>query len=263
MVEIELDIKKSVEENAGDYYNKAKKAKKKLQGIKKIIKEAEQKLEQIKQQKTKLLEEFQKQKPAKKPKKQWYEKFRWFISSSGFLCIGGKDATSNDIIIKKHMAKNDIVFHTEISGSPFFLIKTNGAEPKESDIEETATATACYSRAWKNHISSLNVFYVKPEQVSKTAQAGEYLSKGSFMIRGKKSFINVKLILGIGITNENKIMAGAESVMKAHCKKYVLIQPGTDKKTDIAKKIKKLIGGELDDIVSAMPAGEVHLINRK
>ena len=29
--------------------------------------------------------------------KEWYEKFRWFYSSEGFLCIGGRDSTTNDI----------------------------------------------------------------------------------------------------------------------------------------------------------------------
>ena len=38
------------------------------------------------------------------PEKKPYMKFRWFISSDGFLCLGGRDATSNEIIIKKTSA---------------------------------------------------------------------------------------------------------------------------------------------------------------
>jgi len=52
---------------------------------------------------------------SKEINKEWYEKFRWFISSDDFLILGGRDATSNEIVIKKHTEKNDLVFHR-----PFF-----------------------------------------------------------------------------------------------------------------------------------------------
>jgi len=40
-------------------------------------------------------------KPLQKKKvelenRQWYEKFRWFTSSEGFLVVAGKDTVSNE-----------------------------------------------------------------------------------------------------------------------------------------------------------------------
>jgi predicted ribosome quality control (RQC) complex YloA/Tae2 family protein len=58
--------------------------------------------------------------------KEWFERYRWFITSNGLLVIGGRDSSSNSAIIRKHMTDQDLVFHAEIHGSPFFLIKNIG-----------------------------------------------------------------------------------------------------------------------------------------
>ncbi len=138
-MEIELDLNKSVEENAGKYFEAAKKAKKKLEGAKKALQDTQEKLELLQKQESKFLEETAKKQERKEKKREWYEKFHWFISSEGFLCIGGKDATSNELVIKKHMEKNDVVLHTDMAGSPFFVIK-NGQEAGEETIKEAAQA---------------------------------------------------------------------------------------------------------------------------
>ena len=52
--------------------------------------------------------------------KEWFERYRWFVTSNGLLVIGGRDASSNSAIIRKHMTDQDLVFHAEIHGSPFF-----------------------------------------------------------------------------------------------------------------------------------------------
>ena len=135
-------------------------------------------------------------KQKSKRKQDWYEKFHWFISSEGFLCIGGRDATTNEIVIKKHTDKEDFVFHTEAPGSPFFVIKTEsgeGKEPTKKTFEEVALATGVFSKAWKLGLSSTEVFMVKPEHVSKEAQSGEYIAKGAFMIYGKREFFTTKM----------------------------------------------------------------------
>jgi len=264
MVEIILDISKSVEKNAEEYYEKAKKAKKKYTGAEKALKESIEKLEKLKKEKEKILKkikEEEKEKLKKKPKKEWYEKLRWFITSSGFLAIGGRDATTNEIVIKKHTDKEDLVFHTDMAGSPFFVIKTKGKKVDDLAIQETAQATASYSRAWKIGLATLDVFYVKPEQVSKTTEAGEYMAKGSFMIRGKTTYVHPNIKLAIG-TKQGKIMGGPISAIKKNCEKYIIIAQGKEKASDVAKKIRKLIGGELDDIIRAMPAGGVRIAKK-
>ncbi|MBI4141988.1 DUF814 domain-containing protein, partial [Candidatus Woesearchaeota archaeon] len=180
---------------------------------------------------------------------------RWFISSEGFLCIGGRDATSNEIIVKKHTDKDDIIFHTESAGSPFFVAKTQGKKAGETTIQETAQATITYSKAWKHGLATTDVYWIKPEQASKQTESGEYASHGAFIIRGKKNNVPTTIELAIGITKEGAIMGGPPTAVMKHCKKYVLVVQGNEKTSDTAKKIQKIIGGDVNDIISVLPAG--------
>ena len=253
MTKITIDIGKSVEQNAAVYFEKAKKARKKLEGAKKAFKKSQDKLNLLNEKKKKIVLT---EKTAEKPvrKKEWYEKFRWFFSSEGFLCIGGRDATTNDIIIKKYTDKEDIVFHTDMAGSPFFVIKANNKKISQKTMEEAAQATASYSRAWRLGLSSLEVFYVKPDQLTKKANSGEYIGKGAFMVKGKTNYMHPILEVAIGI-KENTIIGGPVNAIKTNSDKFVVLKQGKEKTSEIAKKIKKSIGGSIDEITLFIPAG--------
>ena len=251
-MKIKLDITKSLEKNAEVYFEKAKKSKKKLEGANSALAKSYDKLEQIKEQKT--IEE-KRVKEKVERKKKWYEKFRWFHSSEGFLIIGGRDATSNEIVIKKHTDKNDLVFHTEMAGSPFFVIKAEDKKVGEDTISEVAQATASYSRAWKTGLANADVFYVNPEQVTKEAKAGEFIARGAFMVYGKKNELSAECKLAIGL-KEGIIIGGPIESIKAQTDNFVIIIQGNQKASATAKKIKlKLKGGEIDDIIRMFPSG--------
>ena len=121
-MKISLYLDKTLEQNAALYFEKSKKAKKKLEGAMLAIEKSRKALEQEKKKLAEAADNTVKR-PLKAAKKEWYEKFRWFISSEGFLVIGGRDATTNEMIVKKFTDKEDIVFHTYMSGSPFFVVK--------------------------------------------------------------------------------------------------------------------------------------------
>ncbi|MBW3018729.1 DUF814 domain-containing protein [Candidatus Woesearchaeota archaeon] len=259
-MEIELDPMKSAQENAALYFEKAKKLRKKAEGAKEAIAgfvkkfETEEQKEKKKEEKeTKEQEQKQKRK-EKQQKQQWYEKFRWFVSSTGFLCIGGRDATTNEIIIKKHTDPADLVFHTEAPGSPFFVVKSEGKEIDKQTKLEAAEATVLYSRAWKHGFTTTEVYCIKPEQVSKKAQAGEYLAKGAFMIYGKREYLNVSPQLAVGKI-DGRIMGGPIIAVKVNCEKYVLVQQDKMKTSECAKKIAKYLDADVDDVVRVLPAG--------
>lgn len=253
-MEIEFDLTKSVDENAGIHFDLAKKAKKKMEGAEKALKESQKRLESLQKQEEKFWEEEKKKQSLKERKREWYERFHWFISSEDFLCIGGKDAASNEIVVKKHLDKDDLVLHTDMSGSPFFIIK-NGQEASEETINEAAQAVAVYSRAWKLGHSTADVFYVKPEQVSKEAKAGEHLAKGSFMVYGKTKYLRPKLEYSIGLV-DGEIIGGPVNAVKKKTNNYVVVIPGREKKSATAKKIKsKLKSEDLDEIIKFLPSG--------
>lgn len=248
---ITLYLGKSLEENAGIYYDKAKKIKKKIEGAKIALEQSMKKLAALEKQ---ALKEEKHEKVARK-EKRWFEKFRWFVSSEGFLAIGGRDATSNEIIVKKHAEKNDLVFHTDITGSPFFVVKAENKKIGDKTKQEAADATATYSRAWRNNLQSTPVFFAAPEQLTKTAKAGEYVPHGGFVTTGKLNYIENKVNLAVGITKDSAIMAGPVDAIRQNCEKFVEVKQGREKTSQVAKKIQKKIGGELDDIVRALPAG--------
>jgi len=216
--------------------------------------------------------------------REWYERYRWFITTDGLLVIGGRDASSNSALIRKHLTEHDIVFHAEVHGSPFFIIKnaTAFAATQEgtinSSLHEVAQATISFSRAWKDGLSSADAYWVIAEQVKKGAPTGQFLPKGSFVIEGKRNYIKgVELRLAIGImqlNNRETLLCGPEEAVKKRSIFYtVLLQGGVDP-MNAAKKVKSefvKIAGEntkiaesikhasLDEFVRALPTGQSRL----
>ncbi|NQU78992.1 DUF814 domain-containing protein [Candidatus Woesearchaeota archaeon] len=261
-MKVVINPKLSVEQNAESYFNKAKLARKKLEGAKKALVISLKRLEEEKQSKDSQLGKIKEQhKEVKRRKPEWYEKFRWFISSEGFLVIGGRDATTNEIVVKKHTDKEDIVFHTDMSGSPFFIVKTDGKEPGPNTLQEVADATLCFSRAWKMGLMTTPVFWVTPEQVTKEAAAGEHLSKGAFMIRGKTNYLNPIPNCAVCVLEDGRVMCGPVAAIKKQCKDVIELIQGKNKPSDIAKIVKKKFGGELDEIIRALPSGGTDIKN--
>ncbi|MEM2273196.1 MAG: ribosome rescue protein RqcH, partial [Candidatus Bathyarchaeia archaeon] len=144
---LDLSIRAPAQQSASEYYKRAKKLEDKIEGLKKAIEETIKKIEDIKSRALREVEGTETLKPSRR--KEWYEKFRWFYSSEGFLVIGGRDASTNEVLIRRYMEEHDIVFHADIPGSPFTIIKTGGRQPSEETMLEAAQFTASYSRAWR------------------------------------------------------------------------------------------------------------------
>ncbi len=239
---LQLGLTRSVQSNAAKFYERAKKAQRRFEGAEKAVRETRTKIEELSQKKQQIVKV---QKPPQiRREKAWYEKFRWFHSSDGFLVIGGKDASTNEILIKRHMESHDIVFHADIVGAPFVLIKTEGKTSTEQSLNEAAQFAASYSRAWKEMLGTVNVFWVNPQQVSKSPPSGQYLKKGAFMIHGTKNYIrNVPLTITIGVQIEDhaQIIGGPPEAISKHTKSYVEIVPGEHKSSQLAKQIRRIL----------------------
>lgn len=257
-----INIRVSIQANADQYYLRSKRAEKKLRGAEKTLKETKAKIEKAKDE---AIRRKEKQRPiVKGRKKQWFEKFRWFNSSNGFLVIGGRDASTNEILIKRHMEPKDIIFHAEIVGAPFVLIKTEGKTTPEQTIKEAAQLAASYSRAWKEMLSRVNVYWVNPDQVSKTPPSGQFLKKGSFLIRGSKNLVRgVPLHIAIGVkieNNEMMVIGGPTDAITNQTEFYVEIVPGDKKSIELAKQIRhrlsKKITEDLKRSITQIPIEE-------
>lgn len=235
--------------------------------------------------------------------RQWYERYRWFVTSQGRLVVGGRDSTSNSVVINKHMEKNDIVFHADLHGSPFFVLKHVLADAEHMPDDETslevAQATVSFSRAWKDELGSADAFWVLPDQIKKSAPSGEYLPRGSFFIEGKKNFIrHVKTELSVGVAPvgvlpkeeglevaagskpdsvQIVVVCGPDKSLGKYCFARVKIAPGKEKTSDFARKIKQqLVKGikdniakeqckrlTVDEIIRVLPSGTYKLVSEK
>jgi|GEM_PF-276572 len=236
-----LNLSKSLMENVNNLYEEAKKIEAKLPGVEKAIKDVEEEIRKLEAKRSKIESLITNKMPQKiiKEDKEWYEKFVWTITSNGFLAIGGKDAVQNEVLIKKYVEPKDIIFHTDSPGSPFFVMK-RGIDSKDVDKLEVATSTLCNSKAWKTGTIS-EVYWVLPEQISKTAPSGEYVPKGAFIINGKKNYIKgLSMRYGVGLTKEMKLFAGEPELVKKKTIYMVTLIPGKYSKDEIAKKIKEI-----------------------
>lgn len=197
-MEVDIDIDISAYANARKYYDHrkdaAKKEQKTLDHSEKVFKNVEKK---IKQQ---LKENTIKTNIVMAKKTLWFEKFFWFISSEGYLIIAGRDAQQNEMIVKRYLNKNDLYVHADIHGATSVVIKNHTeTEISPKTINEAANMAVCFSASWDAKVVSV-AYWVYSHQVQKTAPTGQYLSVGSFMIRGKKNYIPLQnLVLGFGI----------------------------------------------------------------
>ena len=268
--DININSKISIPENADVYYEKAKKAKRKIEGANIAIENTKKQLEDILNKKDNAMSTIMV--PQKRVKKdlKWYEKLRWFVSSTGVLVVGGRDANSNENIVKKYLDNNDVYMHADIHGAPSIAIKLNGQELDDNTIKESAIFAASFSSAWSDGYSTQDVYWVLPEQVSKSPESGEYVAKGSFIIRGRRNHVRgAKLRIAVGIVDYEgkRLMAGPEEAIKSFTDNYVVIKPGYTKKEAMAKSILSKINEdgliELDDIVRVLPTGKCDFDDKK
>jgi len=141
--------------------------------------------------------------PSVPIKQFWFEKFKWFITSDGFLVILGRNKHQNEEIVSKYMVEGkDIYVHSDTHGSGSAIIKdiisNSTQEPSFRAVREAICFTVCNSKSWSSSITS-DGYWVYPNQVSKTPQSGEYISSGSFIIRGKRNYITPDLVMGYTI----------------------------------------------------------------
>lgn len=169
----------------------------------------------------------------------WYSKFRWSTTSSGKLFIIGRDNNQNVSLIEKHVEKTDVILHADVFGSPFCILKCKDVEVTDLDLQECAKLVGAYSSAWKAGANSIDVYYVKPEQITKTPPSGEYLKRGSFYINGKREYIK-KSALEIYIKIEFDQVQYKIIVLPYRPESnFIKLAPGNIKREEVLNRIQK------------------------
>ncbi len=266
---IKVNLDASIPAIASTLFDESKRQWAAIKSIEKLKKQTEKSLEKQKNQ-AKIAEESVTFWEVRK--KNWYERYRWFYTTDGILAVGGRDSSSNTAIIRKHLEKNDKVFHADIYGSPFFILKNGKESIRPTSLNEIAHATVCFSRAWREAMYGLNAYWVEPEQVKKAAPSGQFLAKGAFVIEGQRNYVNVSTLkLAVGLVKQDTnylITCGPPSAIKKNCICYAIIEPTGSEMVDVAKKIKTefvklkdtVKSIDIDEFVRVLPAGKSHVV---
>ncbi len=252
---ISVSLQDSVHQIADHFFSEAKKARRKIEGTQEAMAETEKEISR----ETKSSERMESKLTGlvRSRKKNWYEKFHWFFTSDQFLVVAGRDASANEILVKRYLEKNDLFFHADVKGAPVCVVKNpDGGPIPDTTISEAATFAGCYSHAWRFGWGDMTIYYVGPDQISKSPPSGEFLPKGSFFVSGKKNIIaSTYLKLAIGVQFEvipkeaeeeedqfiPYVIGGPESAIKPRTEWYVTIRPQKSGQTSgtLAGKIKE------------------------
>ncbi|MYL16436.1 ribosome rescue protein RqcH [Halorubrum distributum] len=268
-VTVELDASEGVEVNADRLYREAKRVEGKKEGAKEAIESTREELEAVKERKR----EWEEQQaaddgsggdggdneeedeeyetdwlarssiPIRSPD-DWFERFRWFHTSTGYLVIGGRNADQNEELVKKYMSKHDRFFHTQAHGGPVTLLKAAGpsesADPvdfSEETLREAAQFAVSYSSDWKDGRGAGDAYMVEPDQVSKTPESGEYIEKGSFVIRGDRTYfedVACRIAVGVQCEPVTRAIGGPPSAIVDRAAAHVTFEPGMYAQNDAA-----------------------------
>lgn len=280
-VELHLDL--TVHQNAQRYFEAARKQKNKTQGAIDALAETKLQLKRAQKKETKQ-KATGRLNAMKRSKRMWFEQHRWGMVEGGHLVVGGKDAKGNDAIVKKHLSGDDMYLHADIHGAPSCSVRSQMGFAKldhhpahlpsdvpayklvdkvehstlgEQQLQQAALLALAWSRAWNGGGAHGTVYSVRPAQVSKTAQTGEFVGKGAFVIRGQRTWYkDIDVCIGLGIAAINGVplvLTGAPDVIRDRCQRYILLRPGITKKERLANQIYKVTGLSTDDLLAVLP----------
>lgn len=200
-LQVDIDLALSAWANAREYYEQKKhaasKEEKTLQASARALKSATQKIE------ADLKKSLKQEKAVLRPvrKHLWFEKFIYFISSDGYLVIGGKDAQQTDLIYKRYLKKGDVYVHADLNGASSVIVKNNmvGAPIPPSTLAQAGNLSVATSAAWDSK-AVMSAWWVPAENVTKTALSSDFVRPGVFHVTGDKNFLPpAQLLLGFAV----------------------------------------------------------------
>ena len=280
---VELSLDETVHQNAQRWFEKGRKQKEKGAGAVEAVEVTRRQLAKARKNALKI-ETSGRLAGAKRSRRLWFENHRWTILDGMHLMVGGRDAKGNDMLVKKHLRSDDRYVHADLHGAASGIMKLKAgfiedlhppstlpegvpafrlvdeigvAEFSEAAQQQAVSMSLAWSRAWNAGRAGGTVFWAKPGQVSKTAESGEYIGKGAFIIRGQRNWHrDVQLDLAIGLVCINSVpllMCGERDMVEKICDRWASITPGREKKDALAVRIAKATGLSTDDILPVVP----------
>ncbi|MEA3200458.1 MAG: hypothetical protein QOE90_1886 [Thermoplasmata archaeon] len=285
---VRVDLRKTVQENADRQYETAKKMREKTKGAIAARERTLVKMKELDERGLEIVAALQEKAQRKKATKTfWFEQFRWFYTSDGHLVLAGRDVKSNERIVAKQLEENDRYLHADVSGAPSTVVKAKDGTVSDLALQEAACFAASNSRIWNAGHAAGEAYWVTPAQVSKTPNPGEFVAKGSFIIRGKRNFLRVPIRLALGevvigpellkadhdrpdaaasgrveIEGHRKVMGGPVAALAARSQRYLVVEPGDTATNQVANEVAQALGVNVEEAQAVMPPGPVRIVER-
>lgn len=114
-------------------------------------------------------------------------KFREIKLENGTKILLGKDAESNDELVRQFKGKENIILHTVAPGSPFCVI--DELNPSKEIIQASAAYCARFSQDYRDHKSDVKIHEFTGKDVKKP-----FFGKktGTWKITKKPKIIKIK-----------------------------------------------------------------------
>ena len=257
---VSLDYEKSIDANANLLYDRAKELREKAKRAEEALQNTEAR---IGKRKKGLAKEEESRGGAMPTKQFWFERYKWFLTSSGKLVIAGRDARTNDQVVKKHLKSEDRYAHADVHGAPSVVFK-EGSEAQEDELREVCIFALAHSKAWNAGVKEGSAYWVLPDQVSKAPMAGEFVPRGGFIIRGKRNYFHhilMEMVVGeISYQGERKIMGAPRKTMESMSERYVIIGPGKTERSKISSKLARKFEVPEEEISRILPPGDLEIL---
>ncbi len=278
---VDVDLRQTVQQNAEDAYDRAKKAKSRRDGAAIARKEAEKRLADVE---AKGLDAFGAA-PVRKERARhhfWFEGYRWTLTPSGLVAVGGRNAAQNDAVVKKYLRDGDRYIHADVHGAPSVVLRPvegTATDFAQQDLLAAGQFAVCSSRAWRQGASG-SAYWATPAQVSKTPNTGEYVARGAWMVHGRRTTMEaLPLEWAVGLVRVRadgspvpagdpdppgrffpKLAGGPPQGLQPFAKKLVRILPGETDPNDAAETLAAAFEVSMEEAQAALPAGSVRIL---
>jgi len=277
---VEVDLRLSVQENADAHFAAAKRAKSRREGAEGA---RDQALRRIAELEAGGLDAFGPA-PVKAERRAsrhfWFESYRWTLTPSGLVAVGGRNAAQNDAVVKKYLRDGDRYVHAEIHGAPSVVVRPaegSSVEPTPEDLRAAAQFAVVASRAWRQ-AGPATAYWVTPAQVSKTPRSGEYVPKGAWIIHGKRNpepglpmrwWVGLVRLRSSGAPvprgeetpdrTFTKLCGATLETLQRFADGCVRLEPGSVDAADAAQILAARFGVSVEEAQSVLPAGPVEI----
>ncbi len=263
-VSVSLSLERSLRESAQTLFEESKRVQGKLAGARSALQESERR-----QARPAVAGPAAEGRPSRRPspprKTHWFERYRWFLSSEGAVVIAGRDAASNDQVVKRHLKEGDIYVHADLHGAASVVVKHPAAgapELTETTYREAGQFAASFSKAWRAGLASASAFWVTHDQVSKSGGSGEFVARGAWVVHGTKHLLRdlpLELALGtVDYEGETRWTAAPPEAVRRRGTARFLLTPGPEReRSDREADLVRELGLDRSLLQSLLPAGGI------